>query len=383
MEDKHLVVVHYSEIALKGQNRVIFEKALLNNILKKINGIPYEKIEKKATRFFIRLKEKDNADLVCEKLIKVFGVKWFSPAISVEKEINKIENEVKKIAEQYKNKKIKIETKRVDKKFPLTSLEISKRVAKTLEKNGFYTELKNPDVKIIIEILEDEAIIAYKKIEGEGGLPVGTTGKVLCLFSGGIDSPVAAWLMMRRGCHVDLLHIHTMPNDEKIKDSKINKIRNVLEEYSNEKILLYLAPYDEFYATSSVFPQKEEAVMFRRFIVMLANKIADREGYLGLVMGDNLAQVASQTLNNIAVVDEVSKIPIYRPLLTMSKEEIIKLAQKIGTYELSIEKYKDCCSLIAHKHPTTRANKKRIEKAEKKARMEVIVEKTLEKLSKI
>lgn len=377
---KHAIVIHYSEIALKGQNRSNFEKILLANINKKLEREEYEKIEKKLSRILVRLNKNESAERICDKLKQVFGIKWLSPAFAIEKNLEILEKEIIKAAAPYKEKTIKIETKRADKNFPITSLEISKRLATILEKNGFKMELKKTEVRIFVEVLNDEIIIAYKRIEGKGGLPLGCSGKVLCLFSGGIDSPVAAWLMMRRGCSTDLLHVHSFPSLENIRESKIEKIRKKLEEYSPNSIKLYAVPYDEFYANAVSFPEREEAVLFRRFIVKVANKIAEKEGYLGLVMGDNIGQVASQTLENIAVVDEASKIPIYRPLLTMSKEEIIRLAQKIGTYEASIEKYKDCCSLVAPKHPATKVNKKKIELAEKKADINKIVEKTLEKI---
>lgn len=373
------VVVHYAELALKGQNRPSFENRLLANIRSRIKDEEYERMEKKSSRIIIRVASEDNARRICEKLRKVFGIKWLSPALSIAKDMSELEESVVRVAERYKQKKIKIETRRVDKKFPLTSLEINKKLGEVLEKNGFLTEIKKPDARIFVEVLEDEIIIAYDRTDCEGGLPVGSSGRVLCLFSGGIDSPVAAWLMMKRGCVVDLLHVHGMPDASRVKESKIERIREKLSEYAPERVKLYLAPYDEFYANASVFPEKEEAIMFRRFIVMVANEIAKRESYLGLVMGDNLGQVASQTLENIAAVDEVSELPIYRPLITMDKEEIVQLAQKIGTYEMSIEKYKDCCSLVAHKHPSTRARRDMIADAEKKLGMENIVKKTLEK----
>lgn len=374
-----VITLHYAEIALKGKNRGSFEKALLENIRRKLEGTGYRAIERKASRVIIRLDDAESAQSIMDKLKYVFGIKWFSFGYAIGKDLESLEKTIVGIAETCRGKKIRIKTKRADKKFPMTSPEVGRHLGRMLERMGFSTDTKDADVELNVEILDDEIIVSSNREEGQGGLPVGSSGRLLCLFSGGIDSPVAVWLMMKRGAVVDLLHVHGMADNAAVKNSKIANICEKLAEYSGKEMRLYLAPYDEFYAKSALLPAREEAVLFRRFLIRLANRIAEKFNYIGIITGDSLGQVASQTVENIAAVDEVAEKPVYRPLIAMDKEEIVALAQKIGTYLPSIEKYKDCCSLVAHSSPATRAKKERQEDAEKRMAIDEVIEKTLGK----
>ena len=385
-QKRQVIVIHYGEVALKGKNRGKFERILLDNIKQKLSADWYEKIGRKSTRIIVRLKNDCNDNVlsnIASNLKKIFGIKWFSIGYSIEKDINVLEKEILSIAENYKEKKLKLNTKRVDKSFPITSMEVNMKLGRMLEEKGYKIDLKQPEKTIYIEILPEEIIVSCERQEGLGGLPVGSSGKLLCLFSGGIDSPVAAWMMMKRGCVVDLLHVHAVSNDA--KNSKIAKLRDILSEYSPKKIDLHLAPYDEFYSSinSAKGFERSEAVLFRRFIIRLANELADRYGYDGFITGDSLGQVASQTVENIAAVDAVAKKPIYRPLVGMDKEEIIALAQKIGTYEKSIEQYKDCCSLVASARPKTKTKKEKLDEMEKSINIDEVVIKTLSAIETI
>ncbi len=350
--------IHVGEIALKGKNRGLFEKKLKDNI-KAATGCKVDSLKGR----FILYPGKTGNRRIEEGLSKTFGIEWFSEALIVKNEIEQITGTIIKHAP--KEKTVKLDTKRAYKAYPMTSPEINKKVGAVLEKKGFTVDLENPESWIYIEILEDSAIISFSKTKGLGGLPVGTSGKVLSLLSGGIDSPVASWLMMKRGCTVDFLHLHAFPTNEKAEKSKIIRMVSKLKEYCPAKIRVFLVPYGKFYEKSFDMKSRSELVVFRRFIFRIANKIAEKEGYLGFVTGDSIGQVASQTLENLYATAEASAYPVYRPLVGHDKQEIIDLAKKIGTYEISIEKYKDCCSLVAEKHPATRAKLSEVKKDEK------------------
>jgi thiamine biosynthesis protein ThiI len=204
---------------------------------------------------------------------------------------------------------------------------------------------------VFVELAGGKAYLYFERIKGLGGLPVGVSGKVLSLLSGGLDSPVAAWLMMKRGCHVDFLHLHALRDAQEVRESKVFEIFRHLSAFCKDS-KLFVAPYYKFLEKALNAPIKLELVLFRKFMLKLAEVLAKREGYLGIVTGDSIGQVASQTLRNIWSAQRGLDLPVYRPLLTYDKEEIIRLAKQIGTYELSLKEYKDCCSIIA-RHPET------------------------------
>ena len=363
-------IVHYNEIALKGNNRGYFESALVKNLKDKIKG----KISKKESRIVIESEEN-----VKEILGNTFGIEWYAPITEVKPNLEEIWEEVKKNSGVYKDKTIKVETKRSDKGFPIKSMDVSKEIgARIVDEFKNKVKMKNPEVKIYIEIVKDVAYIYFEKNKGLGGLPVGTAGKVLCLLSGGIDSIVSAFLMMKRGCTVDFLHIHSFYENNKVEESKIPKMVKILEKFGN-KGKLFLIPYRIFYEKMLPVDPKYEVVMFRRFIYLLAEKISKGK-YLGIVCGDSLGQVASQTLENINAIQGGISAPVFRPLISFDKMEIVELAKKIGSFELSIQEYKDCCSLVAEKHPTTKANKEKVEKFSKEINIDEVIEQSLKLL---
>jgi len=373
--------VHYGELSLKGKNKASFENRLKYNIETALDGIEYEKIERKETRIIIYLNEKSNKEEIEKKLNKVFGISWFSFAYVIEKDLEKVTKLILDYAKEHLNgKKVKIDTKRSDKKFQATSLDVNKKIGKELEANGIEIDLKKPEKKIFVEILNDKIIVSFEKIKGLGGMPVKSSGKILSLFSGGIDSPVSSWLMMKRGCEVNFLHIHNYPRNDDVLNSKIVKLIKILKEFHPYKISLYIVSYQDFQEKTFEVPPKLELVLFRRFIANVANKLCKEEGALGVVTGDSIAQVASQTLENLYCVDEAFSVPVYRPLATYDKQEIMELAQKIGTFDASIEEYKDCCSLVAVKHPATKARLEQIKMIEERIGIEEVVRKTLEKI---
>lgn len=368
-----VISVHFAEIALKGKNRAQFETALAENI-KVILGRSVERVIRKESRLFVYPNDVDEA---LRRLRKVFGIAWYSNAELAGREIGEIKEVALKQAEGLKGYSLKVEASRSDKTFGLTSPEINRQVGSALESAGNKIDVKNPDRRIYIQVLANNALVSSERIPGLGGLPVGTSGKVLSLLSGGIDSPVASWLMMKRGCSVDFLHVHASPSSKDIINSKIPKVIQKLRDYHPDKCRLFIAPYSEFYKRSLSINPKAELVVFRRFILRLADRLAEEQGYLGIFTGDNIGQVASQTLENLRATNRATTFPIYRPLLTYDKQEIVNLAKDIGTYDLSVEDYKDCCSLVAMRHPSTKVKPEIAEEIEKEIQIDEVVEKTL------
>lgn len=376
MEDPKVISVHFAEIALKGKNRAIFENALVENIRNSL-GKSAERIVRTESRLLVYA---NNTKDALKSLGKVFGIAWYSPVHVVGRDIQKIKEVVLENSERIKGSSLKVETSRSDKSFPLTSPEINKEVGSELVEAGHLIDIKNPERKIFINVLRNKVLISFGRSNGLGGLPVGSGGQVLSLLSGGIDSPVASWLMMKRGNVVDFLHVHSSPTTEDVKRSKIPRIVERLQEYHPKKTRLFIAPYTEFYKKSAGINPKVELVVFRRFIFRLATKVAEEHGHLGIVSGDNIGQVASQTLENLFATTEATHYPVYRPLLTYDKQEIISLAQKIDTFALSLEEYKDCCSLVAMRHPSTRVKPETARRIEQEIGIDAIIEKTLEQV---
>ena len=371
----NMLLVRYSEIGLKGQNRGVFEKRLIGNIKRRLENA---KIEKDFGSILIR--PKDSGKLGdFETLKDIFGIAWFAEAEEIEPSENKIKSAVMKILKSKKPKTFKLFVSRANKKFRKTSVELAKEIGGFCEGKGFEVDLEKPALKIFIDILNKQVLIYTEKHAGLGGLPVGTSGKVLCLLSGGIDSPVAAALMAKRGCTVDFLHFYALRNLDEVRKSKIPKIALRLEKFCGRS-KLFLVPFLDFQL--AVLEKGEyELQLFRRFMLRLAEKFARENNYAAIVLGDNLNQVASQTLENMTAVQAEIGIPIFRPLLTFDKEEIINLAKKFGTYGISIEKYKDCCSIVAKK-PKTTIKKEKLFELEKEIKLNSIVEKTFSKISK-
>lgn len=363
------ILVHYGELALKGKNRRIFENRLIENIKKACGG----RIRRLEGRIVV-----EGAEPECLK--NVFGISWFAPSVRVEKDVSAIKNVLLKMkgGRVESAKSFGVFVKRADKSFPYSSLEIAKILGdEILKKYRLRVDLNTPELPIYVEIA-DEAFIYFEKYSGLGGLPVGISGRVLSLLSGGIDSPVASYMMMKRGCHVDYVHFHTFPANKRVLETKIIDILKVLNRYGHES-RIYLAPYHPFQLAmlEKGFGSGYELVLFRRFMVRVVEKIAERNNYLALITGDSLGQVASQTLENLKAVKMDASAPILQPLISFDKDEIIAVAREIGSYDLSIKPYKDCCSLIATT-PRTKAKVQHIRDLERKLDIKNVVAKTLD-----
>ena len=367
------VLIHYGELSLKGRNRSVFELKLKENI-EKVTGGGVSRY-----RGYFILEGGDP-----RLLDKVPGISWYSEALVVDNDIGGL---VRKVLEEVGGRisgdsdKFGVFVRRPNKSFPYKSMDVAVLVGNEIFKTyGLKADLRNPDISVFIEI-SDRTYIFFNKTEGLRGFPVDVSGRVLSLISGGIDSPVSSYLMMKRGCRVDLIHFHVFGDNNHVQGTKMHRIFKHMSQYQTET-RVYLVPYYPF--ESSILKLTGtggyELVLFRRFMVMVAERIALKNGCKALVSGDSLGQVASQTIDNMALVKQAVSMPIFQPLITYDKQEIVDYAKKIGTYELSIEPYKDCCSIVSA-NPKTRAGRERLLYMEKSLDMETIIEKALDLVS--
>jgi thiamine biosynthesis protein ThiI len=376
------VLIHYGELGLKGLNRPLFEKKLIENIRKALSGLEYGRIRKIQGRIILELEEKSDIDSVEKALKRVFGIAWFAFCFTAEASLENIEKVVESRLKLETNAKLRVSAKRADKTLPFTSMDVNRELGAYLVKR-FKAEisLKEPQKEIFVELTDGKAYVSDKKVKGLYGLPVGVSGKVLHLLSGGIDSPVAAWLLMKRGCTVDFLHFHAFQKFDE-RSSKILELAKVLAQYCF-KSRVFFVPFYPFEAEAVEAPVRFRLILFRRFMVRVAEEIADVQGIQALGSGENLAQVSSQTLENIAAISRATTLPILRPLLTYDKNEIVNLAKQIGTFEISIRPYKDCCSLFTTKHPATKARLGMLESMERRLNLDLAIKESLEKIETI
>ncbi len=372
-------LIHYSEIGLKGQNRDFFEEKLLENIRTALKRFGVgARVEREHGRITCEFEEKDKSR--CTGVLKkIFGIKYFAFAEDATLSEKAILEKTEIILKNLKKdgvKKLASVARRSDKNFPLDSNELNRKIGALAVKLGFGIDLDNPDARIFTEITSRKAYLYTEKIPGLGGLPVGSSARTLCLFSGGIDSVVAAFMMMKRGSHVDFLHFHALRDGKEVLGSKIKKLVEKLNEYQSSS-RLYLVPYHSYqFGISGRVDERVELVLFRNFMLKLAQELALREGYSALITGDSLGQVASQTGENLFAANSGVEIPVFRPLISFDKDEIIEIARKLGTLELSVQKYKDCCSIISRK-PATAVKPEKFKRELSKVDLQTIIAKTI------
>ena len=385
------IICHYHEIALKGRNRKFFEEKLVENIKRVLNPGDFEFVKRISGRILIKLtKEGAKKEKEIKKSLKtVFGIANFSFAISSPQEIKNIQEKALELLKGNKFRTFRITAKRSKKDFSLTSQQINEKVGeyilKKLEvrspKLKIKVKLENPDITFFIEIVEKYAFLYLEKIRGLGGLPVGVSGKVVALLSGGIDSPVAAILAMKRGVKVIFAHFHAYPYTSQASIEKTKELVKVLSKYQGRS-RLYLIPFGEIQKEILLkTTAKLRVIFYRRLMLKIAKEIAKKEGALGLFTGESIGQVASQTLENIGVIEEAVDLPVYRPLIGQDKEEIIRKAQEIETFEISIIPDQDCCSRFVPAHPETKAKVEDVIRAEKKLNIEKMIKTAVQKSS--
>lgn len=374
------IVCHYHEIGLKGKNRSFFEKKLIENIKLALRPDYFEWVKRFPGRIVIKLSEKgkENINDVQNSLSCVFGISYFAPAIACQLKFKEIAQNALKIVKEARGKTFKIETKRSDKNFHYSSFQVNALVGEyVLKRSGKKVKLENPKITCFIEILPKIVFLYTDKIKGLGGLPVTTAGKVISLLSGGIDSPVASFLIQKRGAKVIFLHFHAYPYTNQ---SSIEKVEKIVETLSRFQLSakLYLIPFAEIQKEILLKAKaKFRVILYRRAMFKIAEKIAKKENAKALVTGENLGQVASQTLENILAIDEAANLPVFRPLIGLDKEEIIQIAKKIDTYKISILPYEDCCQRFLPNYPETKSKIEDIKKEEKKLSLRKLINKAI------
>ena len=356
-------LVHYGELALKGDNKRMFEDALVSNIEKQLGEGHFSYVKRLWGRILI---EGGDAEYIKNALSHVFGIANFSLTEVCKPNITDIKDSAWSLAQNRQFKSFKIDARRAEKTLPFTSQDINMQVGAYIqEKSGAKVVLKNPDLTVFVEVLHDKVFVYTEKYKGPGGLPLGSSAKVISLLSSGIDSPVATWKIMKRGAVPVSVHFHSYPQTSRESLKNTQQLLGVLNEWSAEPLALYAVPFldiQKFIITNA--PAKLGVILYRRSMVRIAEMVAKQEGAHALVTGESLGQVASQTVENIAAVDQAASLPILRPNIGDDKSEIIDLARKLGTYEISIRPYEDCCTLFVPEHPETRARVGEVKKIE-------------------
>lgn len=365
-EMQALILVRYGEIALKGKNRSYFEKALFNNLKRAL--INFEaRVIRRHGRFFVSGPAAVEEKMI-KRLSKVFGVVSVSSVRTTPLEMKAIEKAALEIAagRSVQQRSFKVETRRANKQFPLISPEINRIIgAAVLKENPhFKVDLHNPSFRIFIEIGPKEAFIFHDQVYGPGGLPVGVTGQALLLLSGGIDSPVAGWMALKRGLSLEAIHYHSYPYTSMRSREKVIDLCKQLTA-SGIRLPLHLVSVTEIQKEIREHcPPELGIILLRRMMLRLAEELSRNRSLQALVTGESLGQVASQTLESISVISEVTPMLILRPLLGMDKHEIVDRAAQIDTYEISIRPYEDCCTLFVPQRPATKPKLNRVVEAE-------------------
>jgi tRNA uracil 4-sulfurtransferase len=369
------VIVHYQEIALKGKNRPWFVTRLVRNLREAVSDLDIERVRVLMGRIEIVLGPGVDWPTVRDRLGRVFGVGNFARAGRAPLDVDAIAHEILRDLDPADPKSFRVSARRADKRFPLTSPQIEREVGGRIkEARSWHVDLGDPELTIHVEALTSEAFYYFGKEKGAGGLPVGASGKVVCLLSGGIDSPVAAWRMMRRGCRVIFAHFHSYPILSRASQEKARELARLLTQFQYHS-RLFLVPFGEIQqrVVLSVAPPLR-VVIYRRLMMRIAQAIARQNRAQALVTGEVVGQVASQTLENLTSINEVVAMPVLRPLIGMDKEEITAEAQRLGTYPISIILDQDCCTLFTPRHPATKARRHDVLNAENALDVTAIVD---------
>ncbi len=379
---KEIILIKNGELALKGLNRSTFEDILIKNIRKRIKPLgEFEYRKEQSTVSVVPMDEYIDMDEVSDRISRVFGIAAYSRALQVEKDMDVIlEQAPIYLADQLKDAKtFKVEGKRSDKKFPLKSPELSAQVGGAILSKfpHLKVDVRNPDILVTIEIREKFAFIRGNQTKGAGGMPTGTAGKASILISGGIDSPVAAYMMAKRGLVLNAIHFASPPYTSPQSEEKVHNLLRKVSKYSGNICLLTVGFTEIQEEIRDKCPEELFTLIMRRFMMRIAQRIAENEDSKALITGESLGQVASQTLNALACTDAVVGMPVFRPLIGLDKDEIIKVSRKIDTFNISIEPYEDCCTVFTPKHPKTKPQISIIETAEQALDVEGLIDRAL------
>lgn len=380
MNEQHILIVRCGEVALKGLNKPYFERMLVDRIKKVCKKFEGLEVRRHEGLIFVRAEKNLSRDDIIKEISKVFGVASISPAREVESELDAIGEEAVKfmleLIEEKGIKTFKVEAKRADKTFPVKSPEIGRIIgAKVLIGcKVLKVDVHNPECHLFVDVRRDISYIYEQKISCFGGLPLGTNGKGMVLLSGGIDSPVAAWMMAKRGMLLEAVHFHSYPYTSERAQEKVEDLAKIVAGYCGRFKMhaINLLPIQEQIVEKC--PEEETTILVRRFMMKIAEKIAQDKGCCMLITGENLGQVASQTAESLVVTDASVSMPVMRPLIAMDKVDIMEKAKEIGTFETSILPYEDCCTVFLPKHPTTKPKLERILESESRIDVETLVE---------
>lgn len=385
MREPDLLLIRFGELALKGGNRGAYEKALRQNLRKALREIAEVRIQAIHARI-LAYPSRRGAQMA-RRAAEVFGVKSVSPAYTVPADVDAIEALSKELLDDVllrdqrpRPLTFRVRVKRADKRFPMSSIELEKRIADHVLPwhSGLEVSLKEPQIELGIEIRGKQNYVFVERLAGPGGLPVGTSGRALCLLSGGIDSPVAAYLGMKRGLHMGFITFHSFPYIGESAKRKIQDLARAVSRYQGPA-QFFVVPFTEAQeAIRDQTPERYRVVLYRRMMNRIASRIADRQSYKALVTGENLAQVASQTLKNMDLIGRTAEPIVLRPLVGFDKEEIIAIARRIGTFEISNRPELDCCTLFQPKSPVIFGHPEECEAAEAELAIEDLVERAVE-----
>jgi thiamine biosynthesis protein ThiI len=362
---RHYVVIHYGELSLKGQNRSAFIRQLAHNITQALGDLGNSHVQRQSGRLLLTVPGEVPWETVQARLGRVFGIANFAPCLSAPHDLDAIKRVVDQALGGRTFPSFRVTARRAFKDLPFGSQHLNEDIGThVLRTHDTRVDLTHPALTIYIELIPRQTLIYLEKLPGAGGLPVGTGGTLLSLLSGGLDSPVAAYRMIKRGCRVDFVHFHSYPFLDRTSQEKAVRLADVLTQYQYHA-RLFLVPFGELQQhIVNAAPPPYRVVLYRRCMLRIAEALAGHTGAQALVTGESLGQVASQTLQNLRVIEAASTLPVLRPLIGMDKTEIIREAQTIGTHDISVLPDQDCCTLFVPRHPATRTVLERIEVAE-------------------
>ncbi len=379
-----IYLVHYNEVGLKRGNRPFFERVLMRNIQHALRGLGVVQVKRLFGRFRVDQRLEGDATELERRLARVHGVAHFLPAERFGWDLGPVEARLAALADEGGFESFAIRSRRLEKRYPLRSQELNVRLGALVQaRSGARVDLDDPERSFHVTVLNREIFLYHRRIEGPGGLPVGTAGRVMMMLSGGIDSPVAAERLMRRGCHLQFVHFHSSPFTDR---SSVDKAIELAETLSAHRMRtkLHLVPLgilQRRIVTDAPAPWR--VMLYRRFMLRIGARIAGPERCVALGSGENLAQVASQTLENLGVLDRTVEMPILRPLLTYDKNEIIDEARAIGTFETSIEPHSDCCGYLLPRRPVTAGTLSEVEAIERELDVAAELAEVLERIESI
>ncbi|MCC0627896.1 MULTISPECIES: tRNA uracil 4-sulfurtransferase ThiI [unclassified Clostridioides] len=381
----NILIVKYGEIGVKGKNRYIFENRLIRNIRNMLKPIGKFNVYKEYGRIYVDLEDYDYEEVI-EEVRKVFGIVGVCPGVRAKKDYDTLKEIALKMLEEKIDagyKTFKVESRRGDKSFGLTSQEMSMDIGGyLLSKVGdkINVDVRNPEVKIKCEYREFHTMVYSDTIPGYGGLPLGTNGRAMSLLSGGIDSPVATWMVAKRGMEVEAVHFHSYPFTSERSQEKVKDLAKILAKYCGRVRLHKVNILEIQKAIGENCNDEEATILSRRFMMRIAQRLSEKRHCDALITGESIGQVASQTIQGLTCTNAVVDLPVFRPLIAMDKSDIVDIAKKIGTFETSIMPEEDCCSVFSPRKPVTKPRLEKIEKSETALDIERLVQDAIDKI---